>query len=294
MNGADLLTEYRLAGSERAFSELVRRYSNLVFSVARRRLGDGPQAEDATQTVFARLAKASPKVKNDGELAGWLHRTTLHVAIDLWRSETRRRTREQEAAIMQSTPDDNARVWDEVSPHLDEALDQLTDADRQAVLLRFFERKPMRDVGQVLGVSEDAAKMRVSRAIERLRHQLAARGAACTVVVLATSLIHRAVEAAPSHLAAGLSAMKLSTPAPIIGVGEVPALILHLARSKAALGLAALLTLAAVALALFGRPQRIKNQTTWVAAQTDPPPRTPSTVQFVEIAAAIETTIWVP
>ena len=122
MNASDLLAAYRDAGSEEAFSDLVQHYANLVFSVARRRLGDETQAEDVTQTVFLRLAKAPPKIGSDAELAAWLHRTTFHAAIDFWRSETRRRTRELQTGVMQSTPDENARVWDEMSPHLDKAL----------------------------------------------------------------------------------------------------------------------------------------------------------------------------
>ena len=85
MNASGLLTEYRDTGSEKAFTELVRRYANLVFSVAKRRLGDETQAEDVTQTVFLRLAMATPKIRSDAELAAWLHRTTFHAAIDLWR-----------------------------------------------------------------------------------------------------------------------------------------------------------------------------------------------------------------
>src|SRR5215469_9326123 len=101
MNGTDLLTEFRETGSERAFAELVRGYTNLVYSVARRRLANVSLAQEAAQIVFIRLAKAVPRIRRDAELAAWLHRTTIHVSIDLWRSETRRRAREQRAAAMQ-------------------------------------------------------------------------------------------------------------------------------------------------------------------------------------------------
>src|SRR5436309_1680168 len=138
MNGTDLLADYRNTGSEGAFSELVRRYTNLVYSIAKRRLSNGPLAEEVTQTVFARLAKAIPKAKGDAELVAWLHRTTVHVAIDVWRSETRRRTREQHAAAMEPACAEDDRVWEEIAPRLDEALNELNDVDRQAVLLRFF------------------------------------------------------------------------------------------------------------------------------------------------------------
>lgn len=212
MNAADQLAAYRRTGSDKAFAELVRRYANLVYSVAKRRVNDGPLAEDVTQTVFSRLAKAPPTLRSEGELAAWLHRTATHAAIDAWRSEIRRRAREQEAALIQSIPDNDTRLWEELSPHLDEALDTLNEGDRQVLLLRFFERKPMCEVGRALGVSEDAAKMRVSRAIDRLRQRLSVRGVTCGVALLAPALTARAAEAAPAQLLARLAAIELITP----------------------------------------------------------------------------------
>src|SRR5258708_22250108 len=150
MNGTDLLADFREHGSERAFTELVRRYTNLVYSVARRRLSNISLAEEATQVVFIRLAKAVPALQSDGELAGWLHRTTVHVSIDLWRSEFRRRAREEQAAAMQTPVDENV-AWNEIAPVLDEALNELSDGERQAILLRFFEHKTMHELGVALG-----------------------------------------------------------------------------------------------------------------------------------------------
>lgn len=253
MNTSELLANYRKTGSDAAFTNLLRRYTNLVYSVAKRRLADQCLAEDVTQTVFTRLAKSPPTIKSDGELAAWLHRTTTHVAIDVWRSETRRHRREQQVASMQTLPAEDARLWEELTPHLDEALNQLADDDRQAVLLRFFEQKPMRDIGDILGVSEDAAKMRVSRAIDRLRNQLSLRGITCSGLILATVLAQRAVEAAPAHLFSSLSAIKLSAPT-AAGVAGLTSLILHLAKSKAALAAAAALVLTILAVILFSSP----------------------------------------
>jgi len=159
--------------------------------------------------VFIRFAKNPPRVRNHAELAAWLHRTTVNVTIDTWRSENRRHNREQQAVAMETTSLENA-LWDDLSPNLDEALNQLNDADRQAVLLRFFGQKTMRDVGVALGVSEDAAKMRVGRALDRLRTQLGVRSAACTAAVLGTILAERSVEAAPRHLVSQLAAMKIA------------------------------------------------------------------------------------
>jgi RNA polymerase sigma factor (sigma-70 family) len=253
MNGTDLLTTYREKGSQDAFSELVRRYTNLVYSIAKRRLSSGALAEEVAQTVFLRLARAAGKFRHDGELVSWLHRTTVHVAIDLWRSETRRRTREQQAVAMDSTSSDHESLWDEIAPHLDEALDQLGDPDRQAVLLRFFDRKPMRDVGRALGVSEDAAKMRVSRAIHRLRTRLAGRGVACTTATLASLVTERSLEAAPTYLVASLSSAEFAASAGVTGTGAALSLLARLLilMSKAKLT-TALVVLAAVGIGVIG------------------------------------------
>jgi RNA polymerase sigma factor (sigma-70 family) len=223
MNGPELLASYKSKRSEDAFTELVRRYTNLVYSVAKRHLPDGALAEDATQTVFLRLVKASPKLNADGALVAWLHRTTVHVSVDMWRSETRRRTREQHVAAMEPASAENAPVWAKVAPHLDQALDLLSDEDREVVLLRFFAKKRMRDIGQLLGVTEDAAKMRVSRAVDRLRSQLGSRGVACTVTALACLMAEHSIEAAPGKLVARLLALKSTAS----GVSSSASLLSH-------------------------------------------------------------------
>ena len=191
--------------AEEAFTALVRRYANLVYSVASRRFSNRALAEEAAQVVFTRLATARPKIATDPELAAWLHRTTVHVSIDLWRSESRRRTRELAAAM--DVPNETTQSWEEIAPHLDEALNELNDADRQVLLLRFLERKSMIEIGRAFAISEDAAKMRVSRALERLRTQLLPRAAALTAVALGAMVAERSIEAAPPALLVRLGSL---------------------------------------------------------------------------------------
>jgi len=273
MNGSDLLTTYRTSRSEGAFTELVRRYTNLVYSVAHRRLADALLAEEVTQAVFLRLAKAAPKVTRDAALVAWLHRTTIHVAIDAWRSESRRRAREHNAVAMEPAPSEEARLWSELAPQLDEALNQLRDEDREAVLLRFFAQKRMREVGQALGISEDAAKMRVSRAIDRLREQLALRGVACTVAVLACFMAERSIEAAPAHLLTRLAALKCAASPGSTGITAV------LPSAKLGATLAALLAAGFCVFVLHRAPNLAGRQpvqdtaTGAVAATSSPVPR---------------------
>src|SRR5215831_1377562 len=142
MNGTDLLAEFKATRAESAFGELVRRYTNLVYSVAKRRLSNVSLAEEVTQTVFIRLARAVPNVRSDAELVAWLHRTTVHASIDLWRAESRRHAREDYAAAMQPEHIESA-TWNTIAPVLDELLNELNDAERQVVLLRFFEQRSM-------------------------------------------------------------------------------------------------------------------------------------------------------
>jgi RNA polymerase sigma factor (sigma-70 family) len=248
MNESNLVQAFRRERSEAAFAELVRRYAGLVYTVAKRRVNNGSLAEDITQLVFIRLAKSPPDCTSDAELAAWLHRTAINVAIDAWRSETRRREREKKVLAME-TPAPENQIESEILPKLDEALDQLDHDDRHALLLRFYGKKAMREVGIALGVSEDAAKMRVSRAIGKLRAQLGI-GTICSVAVLATLLAERSVEAAPSQLVSRLAALKLPVPAGVeslggisrfkfvcsaIGIVMATALIIHLLHPSTAI-----------------------------------------------------------
>ncbi len=268
MNDIELLQAFLGNRSEQAFSELVSRYAGLVYSTAKRRLPNLSLAEDITQMVFIRFAKNPPRVKTSAELAAWLHRTTINVSIDLWRSETRRRARELQAVIME-TPASDTIVWEEISPKLDEALNQLNDEDRQALLLRFFSRKTMHEVGATLGVSEDAAKMRVSRAVDRLRTQMGATATAWTVAVLSTLLLERFVEAAPAQLVARLSAIKLSTAAGLVGTGGIIAAFFRISNFKLALGTATLVLLAVTALHFAQSSKTSSASTSIVNSQTN-------------------------
>jgi len=169
MSGNDLLAEFREKRAEAPFAELVRRYTNFVYSVGKRRTANEALAQEVTQLVFVKLAKTPPKLRGEAELVAWLHRTTVNLSIDLWRSENRRRRREEHAVAMQADPAPDV-AWNELAPVVDEALNDLTDADRQAILLRFFDQKSMRDVGAVFGVSEDAGQPRNGAFAQPARH----------------------------------------------------------------------------------------------------------------------------
>lgn len=214
MDDWDLLKSYA-AGSEAAFTDLLRRHVNHVYSTALRRSGDPAMAQDITQGVFCLLARKASTLQATGSLVGWLHRTTCHLASESLRTERRRRARETEAAIQNSMTRDTATdtAWQQVAPHLDEALLELQEPDRLALLLRFFQQLPLRDVGTRLGVSEAAAKMRVGRAVMKLRQTLGNRGITLTAGALVWLMTDRAVAAAPATCVSAVSSAVAATTA---------------------------------------------------------------------------------
>ena len=183
-----LLRQYTEDRSESAFTELVTRYVDLVYSIAVRRLGgDASMAEDAVQTVFTDLARKAHLLRHDSSLGGWLHRHTCFVTSNFLRAERRRQAHERDAAEMNALHDSPDASWQQIAPVLDEAIDGLSAPDREAVVLRFFENHDFRSVGAALGTNEDAAQKRVSRALEKLRATLAERGVALSLTGLTAS-----------------------------------------------------------------------------------------------------------
>ena len=209
----ELLAQYAQGpreNSEAAFAALAERHVNLVYSTALRSLGNSHAAEEVSQAVFIVLANKAGKLSRRVVLSGWLYQTTRLTAANFLRGEIRRQQREQEA-FMQSTlqePSDDP-AWRQIAPLLDEALGKLGDRDRNAILLRFFEGKSLAEVGAAAGTSEDAAKMRVNRALEKLRKIFGKRGAAFSVAVIAGAVSANSVHAAPVGLAKTISAVGL-------------------------------------------------------------------------------------
>ncbi len=210
----ELLRRFAENRSNEAFSALVRRHLNLVYSSALRRTnGDTHLAEDVTQIVFVTLARQAASLRAHAVLAGWLYVATRNAAAKAMRTELRRTTREQEAYAMQeSSFSSNATTdWDRIRPQLESVLDELDERDRDAVLLRFFENRPFAEIGDALRVSNDAARMRVDRALEKLRALLARRGITSTTAALALALEHQAAAAAPAGLAASVNSALIAS-----------------------------------------------------------------------------------
>lgn len=200
MKDSELLRQYLEHGSETAFTELVKRYVDFVYSTARRQVNEVQLAEEITQTVFCLLARKAAGLTGYRTLAGWLYRTTYFTAAKTLRTEARRRKREQEVAKMNQDNLHTETLWESLRPMLNESLNQLDEKDRLVILLRFFQHKPMQEVGEIMGISEAAAKMRVSRAVEELREFFSKHNVGCSSGVLSVILTEKAIEAAPVTL----------------------------------------------------------------------------------------------
>jgi RNA polymerase sigma factor (sigma-70 family) len=204
----ELLRGFVQRGDEAAFRELVHRHVRLVYSAALRQTrGDRPMAEDVSQTVFTLLAKKSRGLLSHPSLAGWLFTTTRNCARDAARADARRQQRERNAVMNEAGLHGASErpEWDQLEPVLDEALHRLSAADRDGIVMRFFEHCSYRDIAAALGVGENAARMRVERALERLRMMLGRRGITSTAAALGAALTSHGAATVPAHLVAQIS-----------------------------------------------------------------------------------------
>lgn len=190
MTDSELLREYVQTHSDQAFGELVRRHIDWVSSAALRQTGNRQLADDVTQAAFIALAIKARSLCSDRPLEPWLFQVTRHAAANAMRSETRRKRHEQRAAAM--TPESSSVLteaeWEQLAPVLDELVDKLRSQDRLAVLLRFYQGKSFEDVGKAMGITEEAARKRADRAVDKLREKFAERGFSAAPTALAAAL----------------------------------------------------------------------------------------------------------
>ncbi len=211
---ATLLRRFAEAGSDAAFTELVHRHVDLVYRAALRRTsGDTHRAADVAQQVFTTLAREARQLAGHAVLSAWLHTATRNAALNLMISEQRRAARELAAQSLAPATDSAEEVphWEQLRPIIDSAIDDLAEPDRTAVVLRFLEQRPFSEVGSALRVSEDAARVRTTRALDKLREALARRGITSTAAALGALVAGQPLASAPAGLAATLAARVLAT-----------------------------------------------------------------------------------
>jgi RNA polymerase sigma factor (sigma-70 family) len=211
-NDIDLLRRYVEEASEAAFTELTRRHIDFVFGAALRQARNAHRAEDITQAVFTDLARKAATLLSRTELVGWLYISTHYAATAVVRSETRREAREREAQMIQEVSSDPIeRIdWPSIDPVLDAALSELGETDRTALLLRFFKNHSFSEIGVVLRMSDEAARKRTDRALEKLRTAFARHGVTSTAAAIAVALANPVIVAAPAGLVATVASTALA------------------------------------------------------------------------------------
>ncbi len=248
----ELLHRYTEEGDESAFTEVVRRHTNLVYSAALRVTNSPPLAEEAVQVAFTKLFQQARRLRHYQSVVGWLHTTTRHAAIDLLRSEARRSAREQEGLAMHTESVRDDVNWAQLRPLLDEAVGRLNAPEREAVLLRYFNGLSHGEVGAALGLSENTANKRIERALEKLRTHFGRRGILATSAALAEAISMNSVVAAPAGLADQAAQGALASPVVAGGLGAslLTAFLFMSTKSKTLLAVATLAVVVTLAITL--------------------------------------------
>ena len=205
-----LLRAYVDRRDEHAFDVLVSRHVNKVYSVALRQTGNPHSAQDITQTVFFILAKKAPRMGRRVILSGWLYQTARWTSLTWMRAAIRRHQHEEKAAMQSEVDPKEPETLPEIAPLLDSAIGSLSELDRQAVVLRYFDGKSLRQVADALGANEEAAKKRVARALEKLRAYFARRGVNSTTAIVADAISAQSVQAAPAAFAKSVTSVALA------------------------------------------------------------------------------------
>jgi RNA polymerase sigma factor (sigma-70 family) len=265
----ELLRRYVREGAKDAFGELVQRHLGVVYHAALRQVGgDTHRAEEVAQEVFTLLARKAESLTEHPMLIGWLFSATQRTAWRLLRAERRRLQREHEAWAMRAGDFESGEEnWEALRPVLDEAINQLKPAERDALLLRYFQEQPFSEIGQRFAVSEDATRMRVERALEKLRSRLVRRGIKSTSAALALLLANNAVAATPSGLVTSITATALSNAATSGGIAALTAKLLLMTKTQMAVLGGVLVLLAAVVVMQTAAEQRLHGEIGSLEAQ---------------------------
>lgn len=257
IDDVELLRRFAKDASHEAFEELVSRHSGLVYSAALRQVRNPELAQEVAQSVFVALAQKADRLPRDVILSGWLYRATWFSATKVAHQEQRRQLREQESGPMNNHADGEESVWKQIEPHLDDAMEELGETDRTALVLRYFENKSLREVGKALGTNEDAAQKRVGRALEKLRAVFTRRNIAASSTALAGAMSTFGIEAAPAMLKGAVVAAVTSAGAATVGGGFITSTLTNIMTiTKAKIAVAAGVAVVATQFAVHQNAKR--------------------------------------
>jgi len=217
----ELLQQYARHGDQQAFARVVSEHLDMVYSACLRQVGDKHLAEEVTQAVFVILARKAGTLGDHIVLGAWLHKTARYAALNALKIERRRRIHERKAAQMAMELRNQGPSWLGLEPVLDEGIARLSENDRAAIMLRFFEKRSIAQVGSALGVSEDAAGMRISRALDKLRGFFSRRGLTVSSALLGSLILRNAVHAAPLGLHSAIAAEAAAAGSASLGLSTV-------------------------------------------------------------------------
>ena len=248
----ELVASYAKEGSEIAFQALVKRHVSLVYATAFRQVGDRGMAEEIAQNVFIALAQKAPRLAARETLAGWLHRATIFEAKSRIRTELRRRRHEDVVAEVAQLHCEKGAMTEDLLPVLDEGLLNLREGDRLALILRFLDDRSLREVGDYFGVDEEAARKRVSRALDKLALFFQRQGFAIPAGTGCAALMTSAAQAAPAGLAVSISQTALLSGSTASGISLLLLNLMTLTKVQTA---AICLVLAATPLVLQRQAQ---------------------------------------
>ena len=253
MDDASLLKQYVETGSPEAFQSLVSRHVNFVYGAALRHVHDRHVAEEVTQAVFIVLARKAATLRHEAVLSSWLLSTCRYAALGQMKIAARRRRHERRAAEMAKTVwvEEADSNWPQYEGQMDAALASLRETDRKAVLLRFYEQKSFDEIASILGTAEEAARKRVSRAVEKLRNYFGVSQRTLPATVVTYYLYHKLAAAAPANLVEQVSAAALSPAAATASTSLIAGQIQHYLAMEQAKWVASSLA-AAVALCVGG------------------------------------------
>lgn len=216
-----LLRDYTRNGSGAAFAELVRRHRDFVYAVCLRDLGNRQWAEDATQVVFLVLARRAASVRAGVPIRSWLFTVSRLSARDVRKREMRHACVSAEDLSQVASRDTTANTA--IATEIDTALERLRPLDRELVLRRFVDGMSFAEAGQGIGISEEAARKRVFRSLDKLRRSLThVAGVSTLQGLVIESLSQLGNQSAPPYLGERLVSQAHIHAVPLISAAISP------------------------------------------------------------------------